>query len=357
MRVGIDWRPASLARGGVGAYVRELVGAYADAFPGDRLALYAHGLRPALRARAVPPGAVRAATPLPSRVAEVLARFAVGADHLVGGCDVFHLTDYALLRPARAALVATVHDALFLELPGCYTPAMRRGLRRTTEALVARARRLVVPSLRTKTALVERLRAEPARVDVVPLAARAFPDTAPATLPRPYVLALGTLEPRKNHLRLLAAHREALARGLDLDLVVAGAPGWRCDDVLAALVRAPRVRFEASPDDARVAALLSGAAGLAYPSLGEGYGLPVVEALACGLPVLSSAAVPSAAAAGDAAILVDPYDVDALAEGLLRLAQEAGPMEQREARRGAVASLSWRATAQGTRRAYERACA
>ena len=357
MRVGIDWRPAVSGRGGIAAYVRALVGAYAPRFPDDRLALYGHRLRPGPARRDAPPGARVCATRLPSRAAEVLARFGVGADRLVGGCDIFHLTDYALLRPTDAALVATVHDVLFAELPRCYTPGMRRGLAATTRRLVARADRLVVPSLRTKVGLVERFGADPSRVDVVPLGARPLdPSVPPSPAVRPYVLALGTLEPRKNLLRLLAAHRVAVARGLDADLVVAGARGWLDDDVVAALAAAPRARWEDRPDDRRVAALLRGAAGLAYPSLGEGFGLPVVEAMAAGVPVLTSAAVPCLERAPDAALLVDPYDVEALADGLGRLVGD-GALRARLVARGAAAAaaLPWTRTAEGTREAYLRA--
>lgn len=352
MRIGLDWRPAA-GRGGIAGYVRALATALGARFPADTLALYGHRLRP-VRAGA-PAGARLCAAPLPSRAAEVLARLGVGADHLVGGCDVFHLTDYAWLRPARAALVATVHDVLFDELPACYTPGMRRGLRAVTRRVVAGAARVVVPSLRTKGALVERYGADPARVDVVPLAPRPLPDAPPAALP-PFLLAVGTLEPRKNLARLLAAHRVALARGLDLDLVVAGSRGWRDDDVVAALAAAPRVRFEPAPDDGRLAALLRAAAGLAYPSLGEGFGLPVVEALAAGLPVLTTAAVPCLERLPGLARLVDPYDVDALADGLLALAGDGRAPADRGARAAAVAAaLSWSRVAEGTREAYRRA--
>lgn len=356
MRVGLDWRPATAGRGGIPVYVRGLVDAYARRFPDDRLLLYAHRLRPR---RGDPPAAARLhAAPIPSRAADVLARLGVGADRLLGGCDVFHLTDYAFLRPTRAPLVVTVHDVLFDELPRCYTPGMRRGLSTFVRRALRAAARVVVPSARTKIALVERFGARADRVDVVPLAPRPLPAAPAAPAARPYVLAVGTIEPRKNHARLLAAHRAALAAGADLDLVVAGARGWLDDDVVAALRTAPRVRWEAAPDDARLASLLVGATALAYPSLGEGFGLPVVESMAAGVPVLTSDGTACAEVAAGAALLCDPYDVDALAAGLARLAADPALRADLAARgRARAAALSWAATAEGTRAAYARAVA
>jgi glycosyltransferase involved in cell wall biosynthesis len=365
VRIGIDWRPTLSGRGGIPVYVRGLVSGLAARFPDDRLLLYGHRLRRPRRdapgpSRARPGNATLGAWPIPSRAAEALARVGVGADALVGGCDVFHLTDYAWLRPTRARLVATVHDVLFEELPACYTPAMRRGLRHVTRRLVRHAARLVVPSVRTKIALVERFRADPARVDVVPLAPRAFPAALSAgaspRADRPYVLAVGTLEPRKNLPRTLAAHRLLLARGLDVDLVVAGARGWLDDGIAREVASAGRVRWEGEVDDARLGALYRGASALCYASLGEGYGLPVAEALALGVPVVTSAGTACAEVAGDAALLVDPYDEGAIADALARVLSDAGLSAALAARgRARAAGWSWEVTAEGTRAAYERA--
>src|SRR5207247_3125582 len=119
---------------------------------------------------------------------------------------------------------------------------MRRGLRHVTRLLIRHAARIVVPSVRTKIGLVERFRADPDRVDVVPLAPRALPEVPPAEAFSRYALAVGTLEPRKNLPRLLDAHRAALAGGANLDLVVAGNRGWLDDGIVAALASSPRVR-------------------------------------------------------------------------------------------------------------------
>ena len=358
MRVGLDWRPTFSRRGGIPVYVRHLVEAHARRFPADDLRLYGHRLRGRgeVAPREAPPGTRLFAGRLPSRAAEAFARWGHGADRIVGGCDVFHLTDYAWLGPLRAPLVATVHDVLFDELPHCYTPAMRRGLRHVTRLFVRRCARLVVPSARTKIGLVERYGADPARVDVVPLAPRALPDVPAAREPRPYLLGVGTLEPRKNQRRALDAHALAVARGADLDFVLVGARGWLEGDLPARLAASPRVRWEADASDARLSALYRGATAAVYLSLGEGFGLPVAEAMAAGVPVLTSAGTACGELAAGAALTVDPYDVEAAADAMTRLASDPALRASLAARGLArVAPLTWERTAQQTRAVYERA--
>jgi glycosyltransferase involved in cell wall biosynthesis len=343
--------------------VRALVAAMGARFPDDRLLLYGLQARRraevrAGRARPRPPSARLFSAPVPTRAVETLARLGLGPDRLVGGCDVFHLTDYALLSPSGAALVATVYDVLFDELPRAFTPAMRRGLRQVTRRVVRAAARIVVPSARTKSGLVERYGADPSRVDLVPLAPRDLPDVPPdPTLPR-YVLAVGTLEPRKNLDRLLLAHRAALARGADADLVVVGRRGWIDDAVHAAVSGTPRVRYEGGASDERLSSLYRGALALAYPSLGEGYGLPVAEAMRAGCPVVTSAGTTCEDVAGGAALLVDPYDVESIADALLRACTDEPTRSDLSARgRARAAPWSWERTAEATRAAYERALA
>ena len=361
MRIGLDWRPTFEGRGGIPVYVRGLVAGLASRFPDDRLLLYGHQVRgrfgPRRRTTAPPPprASLRAA-PIPSRAADALGRLGIGADVLVGGCDVFHATDYAWLAPSRAAFVATIHDVLFEELPRCFTPGMRTGLRRITRRLVRRTTRLLVPSVRTKAGLVERFGADPARVDVVPLAPRAFPVVEPARFDRPTLLAVGTLEPRKNLRRVIEAFGLLRARGVDADLVVVGARGWLDDAILAAAAATSGVRVEGAVDDARLSALYGGATALVYPSLGEGFGLPVVEAMAASLPVVTSAATTCADVAGPASLLVDPYDVESIADALTRVVTDEALRADLAVRgRAEAARYSWDATAEGTRACYERA--
>jgi glycosyltransferase involved in cell wall biosynthesis len=136
-----------------------------------------------------------------------------------------------------------------------------------------------------------------------------------------YILYIGTLQPRKNLLRLVEAfhiiRQQTAAR-----LVLAGGKGWLYDEIFArvqALDLSERVIFPGFVAEADKAALISGAAVYAYPSLYEGFGLPILEAMACGAPVLTGRTSSLPEVAGDAALLVDPYDVEAIAAGLLRL--------------------------------------
>ena len=184
---------------------------------------------------------------------------------------------------------------------------------------------------------------------------RALPDGAvdrvkrSYDLSRPYVLFTGTVEPRKNLGRLLEAVRR-LDRP-DIDLVLVGPSGW--DDEPTPPPRTRRLGFVPAEDRD---ALYAGAAVVAYPSLREGFGLPVLEALAQGAPVVTSAGTATAEVAGDVAVLVDPRDVDAIAGALARvLDDEDFANGLRAAGPARAAEFSWERTASGTIAAYREA--
>jgi len=174
-----------------------------------------------------------------------------------------------------------------------------------------------------------------------------LPPVRPA---RRYLLAVGTLEPRKNHARLIRAFGRARP---ECDLLVAGARGWLCGETERAAAETPRVRLLGRVSDAELRTLLAGADALCYPSLLEGFGLPVLEAMAAGRAVLTSRIEPLAGLAGDAALLVDPEDEEEMAEALRRLAGDAALRAELGTRgRERARRYTWARCAEATLLAY-----
>ena len=170
-----------------------------------------------------------------------------------------------------------------------------------------------------------------------------------------FLLAVGTIEPRKNYPRLLAAYRRLKSRGLTVPLVVVGRVGWAYGDALEDLRAEPGVRLLGHVDDATLRALYRSAAALALPSLYEGFGLPLLEAMSEGLPALAGAVGALPALAGDAALLVDPLDVDAISDGLARLLEDEELRRRLSAAgRRRAARYSWEAAAATTWQILER---
>jgi len=190
------------------------------------------------------------------------------------------------------------------------------------------------------------------RVHVVPVGSgleHVEPGPLPEGLAPGFLLAVGTIEPRKNYPRLLEAYRRLKRRGVEVPLVVAGRVGWAYGSALDDLRREPGVRLLGHVDDPTLRALYQSAGALALPSLYEGFGLPLLEAMGEGLPAVVGAAGALPALAGDAALLIDPTDVVAIADGL-QLVLEDGEVRRRLAAAGRerAGRYSWRAAAQTT---------
>ncbi len=259
--------------------------------------------------------------------------------------------------------VVTIHDLSVIRLPGSH-PISRLAIVPFVVRAARTARLVFVPSRATADEVRRLLHVPVERIVVVPHAARASTstDADPEALsalgvePDGYVLSLGTIEPRKNHVRLLAAFERVAASHRDLRLVIVGAPGWRGGAFERALARSPvrdRVVLAGRQTDGAVAALLSSCAVMAYPSLHEGFGLPVLEAMAAGAPVVTSARSSLPEVAGGAAVLVDPTDVDSIADGIL------DAMDRRDeliaAGRARASTRTWLDVGRETLAAYETA--
>jgi glycosyltransferase involved in cell wall biosynthesis len=271
-----------------------------------------------------------------------------------GPVDVAHATGLVPCA-TRAPLVVTMHDAAWVHEPGRYTRQGLRVMRRSLDVTRDTARFVVTSSEASRHDL-EACGIEAARLRVVPLGVDLAPAGAPAVaelrrrydLPERFVLFVGTLEPRKNLRRLAAAVPRASA---GLPLVVAGPKGWGgATDGIAA-----DVRFLGFVPPADLPALYASATVFAYPSEAEGFGLPVLEAMSQGAPVVTSAGTSTEEVAGGAAVLVDPLDVDAIADGIDG-AVRRGP-ELAAAGRHRAATMSWDAAARRTAAVYAEAAA
>ncbi len=350
MRIGLDATPILGARTGVGRYTAALLEALAQS-SSDELVATAFTLRgrgglrvPAgveVRARAVPARGLHelwARTPLPP------------VEWLTGRLDVFHATNFVLPPLRRAGGVVTVHDLAFLHHGSTVSTASAR-YRTLVPRSIERAAVVVTPS----EAVAEQVRA--AYAPTVPVLAvphgvdlswqdAAPPDDARRTrlgLPSEYVLFVGTLEPRKDLRTLLAAH--ALLPEAP-PLVLVGPPGWgERLDVGGAVV-------PGFLDDADLRPVVAGACALVLPSRDEGFGLPVLEAMAAGTPVVASDLPALREVGGDLATYAPVGAVEAFADALHRVLHAPGDAG---ARRAHAATFTWARSAEGHRAAYARA--
>ncbi|WP_199423595.1 glycosyltransferase family 4 protein [Actinotalea solisilvae] len=322
MRVALTaeqlWQPVP---GGSGTYVVELGAALAATGVAEVTGVAARHAGPPAGDWAPPFPVRHARLPRPALYEAWNRLGRPRAESLVPGADVVHAATWAV-PPTRRPLVVTVHDVAFLHDASHFTPRGNAFFRRSLERVRAEADAVVVPSQATADDCVA-VGLPAGDVHVVPHGAT-VPDVRPDEvtalrerfgLERPYVLWCGTLEPRKNVPALLRAFAEA-RRG-DVDLVLVGPSGWGDQAGAAGAAQAdPRVRLLGPVDRRTLHAAYAGALAFCFPSLREGFGLPVLEAMSHGVPVVTSAGTACAEVAGDAALLADPRDADALARAL-----------------------------------------
>jgi glycosyltransferase involved in cell wall biosynthesis len=328
MRIAIDVSPLSHPRTGIGNYLSTLVAAMAAADPKPDIVAFAptrpRGRRyilDGLNGLDVERRLLR--VPCSHRIRQAWSRFGwPPAESVLGKFDVMHFSDW-MYPPQRQGLRATtIYDLVPLHFPA-WTTARTRGMHsRKYEAAREQCGMIVAISDYTAADIEDTLQIEPDRLVVAypavhPRYSLASP---PAQLKTPYILAVSTLEPRKGLRELLRAYAVLRSRDTTAQLVIAGAAGW-----------GEKVEFEqegvhrigyVSDDD--LASLYRSASVMVYPSSFEGFGLPVVEAMASGTPVVTSEHPSIDEASGTAAYRCDPADPEALAE-TINLALTAGP--------------------------------
>ena len=379
MKLVIDYTPAVRQTAGIGRIIRGQISELVQKNPGYDIRLFVAG-------KVTPEQ--RAAAPLPlhtfprfseRNLTRIWHRLNVPAPRLEwltgGDVDLFHATDFVMAPVSANRKLLTVHDLAFLRYPQAAMPSLHHYLNVVVPRSIGRADHLIADSQNTALDLESTWPQLEGRISVVQGAVDlcAFHrvsyvgalDAARqkyAIGDRPYIFALSTLEPRKNYPRLIRAYHAARRdSGLPHRLVIGGKKGWLFDDIFATVRELDieeDVHFPGFVDDADLPVLYSGAEFFAYPSLYEGFGLPIIEALACGTPVLTSDNSCLPEAGGEGALYVDAESVESIAEGIVRLAT------QPELRAGLAAagevharSFTWSRSLDQLLEAYERALA
>ena len=372
MRIAIDATSVPPQPAGAGVYAIELVRAMAERDRRDGYALFTRGAwadaltagRANWRIERVGAGS-RAA-----RLAWEQAQLPGALGRL--GIDVLHSTHHTLpLVGVRCKRVVTIHDVTFFRIPGRYPPARRLYMQTLTRLAARVADAIIVPSNTVRDDVLRVLGVPASKVTAVYEAAG--PQYRPIALDAaeavaheygidgPYVLSVGSLEPGKNRGRLIRAMRQLRDAGIDYRLVVVGQKAWKYEADFALvdeLGMRDRVQFLGYVKDEHLPALYRVATAFAFPSLYEGFGLCVIEAMACGTPVLTSSISATAEVAGDAALLVDPLSVNAIRDGLRELLTDGDRRTDLAGRgRARAAEFSWRRAADETHAVYGRVVA
>jgi len=364
MRIGIDAHFVGVRRSGNEQYFENLIRALLRQ-PADGSEYFVFSYRGAAQARVPDPRAVH--VPLSSRSVWWQRAIEIPRHAWRLGLDLVHVP-FNFLPIMKCRTVVTIHDLGFLRVPEVYTPAERLRMRVLTRLSARWADHVVTGSDFTKWDIVKEYALPPERVSVAPSAVdrTVFRPLAPAErdaarrrlgLAEEYLLFVGVIQPRKNLGVLIDALAALRARAWpNLQLVLAGREGFRAADVFGrARERGVEqaVRHLGVVSDADLVALYNGARAFVYPSIFEGFGIPLLEAMSCGCPVVSSNATSLPEVYGDAALSFDPADTDALIARLEELLGDAA-LRQRLAERGVerAAQFSWDRTAAIVRRAY-----
>ncbi|MFN0168316.1 MAG: glycosyltransferase family 4 protein [Bryobacteraceae bacterium] len=273
-------------------------------------------------------------------------------------CHVFHASHQLLRPPTNCRVSATLYDMTCWLVPQLHSTANVRMAKTFARLVLERADGMLAISESTKRDTVRILGLDPGRIAVIyPGVAEAFFTPHAAYTGKPYILFIGTVEPRKNIGVLLDAYGLLPERLRDaFDLVIAGSPGWGDPQVLERLHSGlGGVRYLGYVGEDKIPLLNAGATVFVYPSLYEGFGLPVAQAMAAGVPVITSNVSSLPEVAGDAALLVDPRDAGGLAETLERLLESNTLQDNlRQAGLRRAQEFHWKVCARRSLRYFER---
>lgn len=372
MPIGIDYTPAYEQGGGIGRYVRELIAALAMQDAAQPYRLFVAGAQRAV----LPPAPAANFRYTPTRLSPLTlarlwqrARLPLPIELFIGNVRLFHATDFVLPPTLpRTHTLLTVHDLSFARVPHSAAPRLKAYLEAVVPRSARRADHILADSAATKADLMALYGLPESKITVLYSGVSAtfapIRDVAAQSAVRakygvgdaPYVLAVGTVQPRKNYERLMQAIAALPARFADVKLVIVGGRGW-LEAPIHAQARAlgERVQFLGFADEEDLPTLYSAAACIAFPSLYEGFGLPVLEGMACGVPVLTANVSSLPEVAGDAALMIDPYSVEAIRVGLIALLEEDSAARAARLERGfaQAARFTWQAAARQLKTLYD----
>jgi glycosyltransferase involved in cell wall biosynthesis len=363
MRIGLDVRLTYYTSGGIAKYTRRLAARLPALDPAMQFVyLYRRGHAETLSAQA---GRVDCWTPAHHR----LESLALSLETWPLRLDLLHSPDFIPPLFGSRRSVVTVHDLAFLLYPEFLTAESRRYYNGQIRRAVRQAGAIITVSHATRADLVDRLAVPPDKISVIqhgadpefePLpAAEVAPVLARFGLAPGYLLFIGTFEPRKNVAGLLAAYALLRRRSSDIPpLVLAGGRGWLFEPTAARVQELhlqDHVRFIENFAAAEAPALYNGASLFVWPSLYEGFGLPVLEAMSCGLPTVISNCAALVEVAGDGALQADPADPEALADALYRVLTNSALRESlRQRGLNRRRKFSWEKAARETLAVYKR---
>jgi glycosyltransferase involved in cell wall biosynthesis len=370
MVIYVDVSAAVHRRAGLGRYGESLAHALAEASP-EKLALFYNceqGIDPLQGLDALPSRTVSLGYK-PWRMAVWVGQLArIPFNRLVPGASLFHATEHLLMPLRGIPTVMTVHDLIFRHLPAHHKALNRWYLNWTMPLYCRRADHIIAVSETTRQDIISAYHLSPEKVTVIHEAAAPHfrPQSAEAQrrvrqtygLPDRYLLYVGTIEPRKNLERLLDAWAPLYQADDCPPLVIVGRRGWLSDGFFAALEASPvqdGVMLTGYVPDADLPALYSAATAFVFPSLYEGFGLPPLEAMACGTPVICANVSSMPEVVGDAALLVDPEDALSIRQALRRITHDADLADELRARgTSRAAAFSWTRVAEETMAVYAR---
>jgi glycosyltransferase involved in cell wall biosynthesis len=350
VRIGIDYTAAVRQGAGIGRYTRNLVRAIAELDPETEYRLFVAGGSGEGGGLGALPGNFQVrSVPVSDRWLNIIwqrLRLPIPVQLVTGALDLFHSPDFVLPPTGRTGSIVTVHDLSFLRRPECFVPGFSKYLVGAVTRAVGRAAHILADSESTRQDLLELLCVPPERVTVVypgvearfqPIRDREVRQHVRRkyNLPERFVLGVGTIQPRKNFATLVEAFASLLAAGdastLELHLVLAGERGWMYQDTfdtVETLELGNWVHFLGYVDDPDLPAIYSLASAFAFPTLYEGFGLPVLEAMACGTPVVAADNSSLPEVVGHAGLMVEASDAHELAASLSQVLSDE-PLRRR----------------------------